>query len=151
MIRKGVSPARLTARCLLGVEYDEHPVEEPDTGQGRYLECQRCSARMRTARNLWLSSYTTRIMLRAVAEILTSFRHNGESILMQLVEALSNHPAIKRRLFNEYQVMLIESMLMECLEDPRPLLTSTLGRNHPLIVAARQRPPPSDEEAAHGV
>ena len=136
---------------LLGEEYDEAPVEEPVIGQGRYLECKRCSGRMRTTRDLWLSSQATCIMLRAVAEILTSFRHDGESILMQLVEALSNHPAIKRRLFNEYQVMLIESMLMECLDDPRPLLTSTLGRNHPLIVAARQRPPPSDEEADHGV
>jgi len=135
----------------VGEEYDEDPVEEPVIGQGRYLECKRCSGRIRTTRDLWLSSYTTRIMLRAVAEILTSFRHDGESILRQLVEALLHHRAIKRRLFNEYQVRLIESMLLECLEDPRPLLTSTLGRNHPLIVAARQRPPPSDEEDAHGV
>ena len=79
---------------------------------------------------------------------MVGLRRDGESILIQICDALLHHPAITDRFFSDYQRMLLESMLMECVEDPRPLLTSTLGRHHPLIVEARERPPPRDEEDA---
>ena len=87
-------------------------------------------------------------MVKIVAGIVVGLRRDGESILIQICDALLHHPAITDRFFSDYQRMLLESMLMECVDDPRPLLTSTLGRNHPLIVEARERPPPRDEEDA---
>jgi len=45
-----------------------------------------------------------------------------------------------------YEVELLESMLLECVVDPRALLRRMLGLNHPLIVAARDRAPPDKEQ-----
>ena len=138
-----------SAAMPVGIEYDEDQVEESSTeDHGRSLECVRCSKRMRTEQENWISGESTRAMLTAVAEVLVDLRRDGESILIQIYDALLHHPAITDRFFSDYQRMLLESMLMECVDDPRPLLTSTLGRNHPLIVEARERPPPHDEEDA---
>ncbi len=137
-----------SAARSLGSEHDEDPVEEPPAEDpGRSLECKRCSQRMRTERELWLCGPTTHYMLMAVAEILVGIRRDGESMLIQIYDALLHHPAITQRVFSEQQLMWIVSMLVECIEDPHPLLTSTLGRNHPLIVEARERPPPDEEDA----
>ena len=55
---------------------------------------------------------------------------------------------------SDTELQLVESMLLECHEDPEPLLRGYLGRHHPLLrEAAKQepRPPPTGEgETADG-
>jgi len=45
-----------------------------------------------------------------------------------------------------FEIELLESMLLECVVDPRALLCRMLGLNHPLVIAARDRAPPDKEQ-----
>jgi len=48
--------------------------------------------------------------------------------------------------YSAYEIELLESMLLECVVDPRALLRRMLGLNHPLIVVASERAPPDKEK-----
>ena len=137
-------------RILLGVEYDEdefvetsEPTHEKPTGpQG----CAQCEGQMRTSRDEWLSSRATVSLLRVVKVLLLLIRCDGESILIQIQRLLLHHPIMTQRYHSAYEVDLLESMLLECVVDPRALWRRILGLNHPLIVAARDRAPPDEEQ-----
>lgn len=90
-----------------------------------------------------------RRMQQTVAAILLGLQRDGRSLLIQIQQALLRHPVMRRHYFRSHQIELIESMLLECIEDPRPLLRSILGRGHPLIREAHERaarPPPDSVE-----
>jgi hypothetical protein len=148
--RKG--GASVAGSRLLGNEHDEDEIEVVDSNGAdchHGAGCRQCHGEMKSDRSYWMSAWATRRMQRAVATILLELSHDGRSLLVQIQHALLNHPIIRRNLFTPYQIRLIESMLLECLEDPQPLLRSILGRNHPLIRAAYEqaaRPPPEQKQ-----
>jgi len=87
-------------------------------------------------------------MLKAVAAILVTLDRSGQSLLVQIQQALAGPDFKSCWIFSPYQIQLIESMLVECLEDPRPLMRAVLGKDHPLIREAEKnaaRPPPDSE------
>ncbi len=137
-------------RLLLGVEYDEdefvetsEPTHEKPTGP---LGCVECKGQMRTSRDEWLSPRATVSLLRVVKVLLLLIRRDGESILIQIQRLLLHHPIMTQRYYSAYEIELLESMLLECVVDPRALLCRMLGLNHPLVVAARDRAPPDEEQ-----
>lgn len=148
--RKGGAP--VGGERLLGNEHDEDEIEligsagvDCHHGTG----CRQCAGVMKSDRSDWISAAATRLMLQTVAVILLGLQPDGRSLLLQIQQALLRHPLIRKNLFTPYQIPLIESMLLECLEDPQPLLRSILGRNHPLIRAAHEqagRPPPEPKQ-----
>lgn len=147
----GLSRKGTEAPCstrLIGHEHDEDQLEQVDSSDAEPASrpsCARCSGEMHGNREHWFSALTTRQMLKAVAAILITIDRSGQSLLIQISQALVN-PGFKARwIFSSYQIQLIESMLVECLEDPRPLMRSVLGKDHPLIRQAYEnaaRPPP---------
>src|SRR6056297_1926568 len=89
---------------------------------------------MRTEQANWISGESTRSMLNAVAEILVDLRRDGESILIQICDALLHHPAVTDRFFSDYQRMLLESMLVECRDGDsaaRPVAHRPTNKVHP--------------------
>lgn len=149
------SEATSAARPI-GNEHDEDELEVVEAGDVERRDqpgCSRCGGEMRGNRKDWIPPWATRRMLQTVAAILLGLRRDGRSLLIQIQQALLRHPLIRRNLFTPYQIQLIESMLLECLEDPRPLLRSVLGKDHPLIRQAEEnaaRPPPdSNGETAN--
>jgi len=110
------------------------------------LGCGQCEGRMRTSRDEWLSSRATVSLLRVVKVLLLLIRRDGESILIQIQRLLIRHPIIKQHDYSAYEIELLESMLLECVVDPRALLCRMLGLNHPLVIAARDRAPPDQEQ-----
>jgi hypothetical protein len=135
---------------LLGEEYDEdewveasEPIDEKPNGT---LTCVECAGRMRTSRDEWLLPRATVNLLRVVKVLLLLIRRDGESILMQIQRLLIHHPIMTRRYHSAYEIELLESMLLECVVDPRALLRRMLGLNHPLVIAARDRGPPDEEQ-----
>jgi len=102
-------------------------------------------------RENWFSALTTRFMLKAVAAVLVTIDRSGQSVLIQIQKALTSRQFKSRWIFSSYQIQLVESMLLECIEDPRPLMRSVLGKDHPLIREAEKnaaRPPPETEDEA---
>ena len=81
-----------------------------------------------------------------VKVLLLLISRDGESILIQIQRLLLRHPIIKHHYYSSYEIELLESMLLECVVDPRALLRRMLGLNHPLIVAASDRAPPDAEQ-----
>jgi hypothetical protein len=74
---------------------------------------------------------------------------SGPSLLVQIQQALLGLRLNGRWHFTPYRIQLIESMLLECLEDPRPLMRAVLGKDHRLIREAEAnaaRPPPDSEQ-----
>ncbi len=139
----------------IGNKHDEDEMEaiEPsDQARSGKPDCSLCSGEMAGNRDNWLSAATTRIMLKAVAAVLITIDRSGQSIMIQIQQALVSPAFTGRWIFSPYQIQLIESMLLECMEDPRPLMRSVLGKDHPLIReaeknAARPLPEPGDEAA----
>jgi len=147
------SDATSAARPI-GNEHDEDEMEviEPsDQARSGKPGCSQCSGEMAGNRENWFSAATTRIMLKAVAAVLVTIDRCGQPILIQIQKALADPDFKSRWIFSPYQIQLIESMLMECIEDPRPLMRSVLGKDHPLIREAEKnaaRPPPETEDEA---
>jgi len=143
----------------LGVEYDEDEIEtsepiseepaceEPACEEPAWaLGCAQCEGQMRTSRDEWLSSRATVSLLRVVKVLLLLIRCDGESILIQIQRLLLHHPIMTQRYYSAYEIEILESMLLECVVDPRALLRRMLELNHPLIVAASDRAPPDKEQ-----
>jgi hypothetical protein len=142
-----------TAR-LIGHEHDEDEMEECEPNGWELSSkpgCGRCGGKMEGNRDDWLSADATRSMLKTVASILMGLDRGGESLLIQIQEALTWYRSDASRCYSSYTIRLIESMLLECIEDPRPLMRSVLGKDHPLIREADRnaaRPPPEREAEA---
>ena len=137
---------------LLGVEYDEDEIEagEPIIAEPAWaLGCSQCEGRMRSSHDERMSSRATLKLLCVVKVLLLLIRRDGESILIQIQQLLLSHPLVTQRYYSGYEIELLESMLLECVVDPRALLRRMLGLNHPLIVAASERAPP-DERVGQG-
>ncbi len=135
----------------IGNEHDEDEMEEIEPSDHERRDqpgCSRCGGQMEGNRSDWLPASTTQRLLKTVAAILVALDRSGQSLLIQIQQALVG-PALKgRRFFSPYEIQLIESMLLECLEDPRPLMRAVLGKDHRLIREAEEsaaRPPPESE------
>ena len=149
-LSRGRSQESHSAARLLGEEHDqdhkenaeeEQPAEDPS-------RCRQCGDEMKTRKEEWLGDIRTLVLLKIVAEILLGLRRDGESLLMQMITALlavNSRPGVN---LSDTELQLVESMLMECHENPEPLLRGYLGRHHPLLREAAKRearPPPTDE------
>jgi hypothetical protein len=137
-------------------EHDEDEMEEFEPSGWELSskpECGRCGGQMEGNRQDWIGALTTRQVLSTVASILVGLDRGGQSLLIQIQEALTWYRSDASRCYSSYKIRLIESMLLECIEDPRPLLRSVLGKDHPLIREADRnaaRPPPErGDEAAN--
>ena len=89
------------------------------------------------------------MLVRIVAGIVVGLRRDGESLLKQVVTAMLDLHSRRGTYLSGREFQLVESMVVECLEDPQPLLRRYLGRHHPLIRDACQasaRPPPGEPE-----
>jgi hypothetical protein len=145
------SDATSAARPI-GNEHDEDEmevIESSDQARSGKPGCSQCSGEMAGNRENWFSAATTRIMLKAVAAVLVTIDRCGQPIMIQIHQALACSDFKSRWIFSPYQIQLVESMLMECIEDPRPLMRSVLGKDHPLIREAEKnaaRPPPESED-----
>ena len=148
---------------LLGHEHDEDEIEHPcdDDGERQpglnVTMCDSCQEKRTTDPEDWLDSRQAMRLLAIVATIYVGLSRAGESMLMQIQWALVEHRAIRAERWKVRELRQIETMLVECLEDPRRLLRGVLGRDHPLIRAATAaaeqaaRPPPeSKAEAGSG-
>jgi len=123
-------------------------IEPSDRDRSSKPGCGRCAGEMEGNREDWFSAATTRFMLKAVAAILVTLDRSGQSLLIQIQQALAGPDFKASWIFSPYQIQLIESMLLECLEDPRPLMRAVLGKDHPLIREAEKNAarPPTDSE-----
>jgi len=150
-LSRKVADATSAARPI-GNEHDEDEMEEiepSDRDRSSKPVCSRCAGEMEGNREDWFSALTTRFMLKAVAAILVTIGRSGQSLLVQIQRALASPDFKARWIFSPYQIQLIESMLVECLEDPRPLMRAVLGKDHPRIREAEKnaaRPPPDSED-----
>ena len=145
------SGARRTATRLLGEGHDEDREEsEEETSLGDDpSDCPQCDKELKTKKSQWLDSRQTLRLVRIVAGIVVGLRRDGESLLMQIALALLELESRRDLYVSANELRLIESMLVECLDDPCPLLRRFLGRHHPLIRAASEasaRPPPDQGE-----
>jgi hypothetical protein len=137
---------------LIGNEHDEdemEAIEQSDQARSGKPGCSQCTGEMEGNRENWFSALTTRFMLKAVVSVLVTIDRSGQSMLFQIQQALASSAFTRRWIFSSYQIQLVESMLMECIEDPRPLMRAVLGKDHPLIREAEMnaaRPPPESED-----
>jgi len=92
-----VTDATSAARPI-GNEHDEDEMEEiepNDRDRSSKPGCSRCAGEMEGNRGDWFSAATTRFMLKAVAAILVTLDHSGQSLLVQIQQALAG-PDLKR-------------------------------------------------------
>ena len=97
-LSRKVTDATRAARPI-GNEHDEDEMEtiEPsDRDRSGKPGCSRCAGEMEGNRKDWFSAATTRFMLKAVTAILVTLDHSGQSLLVQIQQALAG-PDFKAR------------------------------------------------------
>ncbi len=105
-----------SAARRLGEEHDQDhkaSVEEEQPGEDT-SRCRQCGDEMTTRKQEWLGDIRTLVLLKIVAEILLGLRHDGESLLMQMMTALlavNSRPGVN---LSDTELQQVESMLLEC-------------------------------------
>ena len=115
-MRHDTTGSGYSAARLLGEEHDQDHQENAEEEQPAEApsRCRQCGDEMTTRKQEWLGDIRTLVLLKIVAEILLGLRHDGESLLMQMMTALlavNSRPGVN---LSDTELQQVESMLLEC-------------------------------------